>query len=95
MMFSDYCTLGELDGFIESQQCDYTLIAGDFNVDFDRGGRLASLFLFQNRILLFVILLIVSRLISPVREMTVLCTLVLTMLCVHSHSLPLLLIYIL
>ena len=92
MMFSDYCTLGELDGFIESQQCDYTLIAGDINVDFDRGGRL---FLFQNRILLFVIFLIVSRLISPVREMTVLCTLVLTMLCVHSHSLPLLLIYIL
>ena len=43
-MFSDYLnTLGELDGFIESQQCDYTLIAGDFNVDFDRGGRLASL----------------------------------------------------
>ena len=34
----DLNTLGELDGFIESQQCDYTLIAGDFNVDFDRGG---------------------------------------------------------
>ena len=42
--FSEYLnTLGELEGFIESQQCDYTLIAGDFNVDFVRGGPLASL----------------------------------------------------
>ena len=40
--FSEYLnTLGELEGFIESQQCDYTLIAGDFNVDFVRGGPLA------------------------------------------------------
>ena len=37
-------TLGELEGFIESQHCDSTLVAGDFNVDFDRGGPLASLF---------------------------------------------------
>ena len=36
-------TLGELEGFIESQHCDSTLVAGDFNVDFDRGGPLASL----------------------------------------------------
>ena len=42
--FAEYLnTLGELEGFIESQQCDYTLIAGDFNVDFARGGPLASL----------------------------------------------------
>ena len=42
--FSDYLnTLGELEGFIESQHCDSTLVAGDFNVDFDRGGPLASL----------------------------------------------------
>ena len=42
--FSEYLnTLGELEGFIESQQCDYTLIGGDFNVDFVRGGPLASL----------------------------------------------------
>ena len=35
--FSGYLnTLGELEGFIESQQCDQTLIAGDFNVDFVR-----------------------------------------------------------
>ena len=36
-------TLAELEGFIESQHCDFTLVAGDFNVDFDRGGPLASL----------------------------------------------------
>ena len=42
--FSDYLnTLGELEGFIESQHCDSTLVAGDFNVDFDHGGPLASL----------------------------------------------------
>ena len=42
--FSDYLnTLGELEGFIESQHCDFTHVAGDFNVDFDRGGPLASL----------------------------------------------------
>ena len=42
--FSDYLnTLRELEGFIESQHCDFTLVAGDFNVDFDRGGPLASL----------------------------------------------------
>ena len=42
--FSEYLnTLGELEGFIESQQCDYTLNAGYFNVDFVRGGPLASL----------------------------------------------------
>ena len=29
-------TLGELEGFIESQQFDRLVIAGDFNVDFDR-----------------------------------------------------------
>ena len=42
--YSEYLnTLGELEGFIDSQQCDQTLIAGDFNVDFVRGGPLASL----------------------------------------------------
>ena len=42
--YSDYLnTLGELEGFIESQQCDHTIVVGDFNVDFDRGGSLASL----------------------------------------------------
>ena len=35
--FSDYCnTLGELHGFIASQAHDVLLIAGDFNVDFNR-----------------------------------------------------------
>ena len=29
-------TLGELEGFIESQQFDRLVVAGDFNVDFDR-----------------------------------------------------------
>ena len=41
--YSDYLdTLGELGSFIESQQCDHTVV-GDFNVDFDCGGSLASL----------------------------------------------------
>ena len=36
--FSEYLnTLGELDEFINSQQCDVNLLVGDFNVDFDRG----------------------------------------------------------
>ncbi len=29
-------TLGELEGFIDSQSFDHLIIAGDFNVDFDR-----------------------------------------------------------
>ena len=42
--FSEYLqTLGELDGFIEFQQCDVNILVGDFNVDFDRGGPLAKL----------------------------------------------------
>ncbi len=37
--FGDYLiALGELEGFIDSQCYDHLLIAGDFNVDFDRGG---------------------------------------------------------
>ena len=37
--FTDYLnTLGELEGFIDSQSFDHILISGDFNVDFDRGG---------------------------------------------------------
>ena len=40
--FSEYLnTLGELDGFINSQQCD--VLVGDFNVDFYRGGTHAKL----------------------------------------------------
>ena len=35
--------LGELEGFIASQGCDLNIIAGDFNVDFDRGGQFAKL----------------------------------------------------
>ena len=39
--FNEYLnTLGELEGFRESQQC---ILVGDFNVDFDRGGALAKL----------------------------------------------------
>ena len=35
--FSEYLnTLGELQGFISSHQCDVTLVVGDFNVDFTR-----------------------------------------------------------
>ena len=42
--FSEYLqTLGELEGFIESQHCDINILVGDFNVDFDRGGPLAKL----------------------------------------------------
>ena len=42
--YSDYLnTLGELEGFIESQQCNHTIVVGDFNVDFDCGGSLAGL----------------------------------------------------
>ena len=36
-------TLGELQGFITSQHFDVLLIAGDFNVDFDRSGPFHSL----------------------------------------------------
>ena len=36
-------TLGELEGFIESQNCDVVIVAGDLNVDFDRGGYNAKL----------------------------------------------------
>ena len=35
--------LGELEGFIASQGCDVNIIAGDFNLDFDRGGQFAKL----------------------------------------------------
>ena len=42
--FNEYLnTLGELEGFLESQQCDVSILVGDFNVDFDRGGSLAKL----------------------------------------------------
>ena len=42
--YSDYLnTLGKLEGFIELQRCDHTIVVGDFNVDFNRGGSLASL----------------------------------------------------
>ena len=41
---SDYLnTLGELDGFINSQNCDGLVIVGDFNVDFCRQGPLHNL----------------------------------------------------
>ena len=36
---------GEIEGFIVSQQFDNIVLAGDFNVDFDRGGSLADLLL--------------------------------------------------
>ena len=36
-------TLGELEGFIDSQSFDHILISGDFNVDFDKGGDNAQL----------------------------------------------------
>lgn len=36
---------GEIEGFIDSQQCDNIVLAGDFNVDFDRGGSLADILL--------------------------------------------------
>ena len=39
--FNEYLnTLGELEGFLESQQC---ILVGDFNADFDRGGSLPKL----------------------------------------------------
>ena len=31
-------TLGEVEGFINSMQCDNNIIVGDFNADFDHGG---------------------------------------------------------
>ena len=36
-------TLGELEGFIDTQCCDVAMVVGDFNVDFDRDGPLAKL----------------------------------------------------
>ena len=42
--FSDYVdTLGELEGLCDSQQFDACIICGDFNVDFERTGRLVNL----------------------------------------------------
>ena len=38
-------TLGEIEGFIVSQQFDNIVLVGDFNVDFDRGGSSADLLL--------------------------------------------------
>ena len=41
---SDYlCTLGVIEGFVDTQQCDVNLLVGDFNVDFSRGGMLSNL----------------------------------------------------
>ena len=37
------CVLGKFEGFIASQGCDVNIIAGDFNVDFDRGGQFGKL----------------------------------------------------
>ena len=42
--YADYLnTLGELEGFIVSHSCDVNIVVGDFNVDFDQGGQLATL----------------------------------------------------
>ena len=42
--FVDYLhTLGELQGFLESQQCDVNILVGDLNVDFDRCSSLTRL----------------------------------------------------
>lgn len=42
--FDDYLIiLGELEGFMDSQQCDRNILVGDFNVDLDCGGCLADL----------------------------------------------------
>ena len=44
MSYSDYLnTLGDLEGFIECHNCDAVIVAGDFNVDFDRGGQNSKL----------------------------------------------------
>ena len=41
--FNEYLkTLGELEGFLESQRCDVSILVGDFNVDFDWGGALGK-----------------------------------------------------
>ena len=38
--YGDYLnTLGELEGFIELQNCDFVVIVGDFNVDFHHDGQ--------------------------------------------------------
>ena len=37
--FTEYLnTLGELEGFIETEKCDVNMLIGDFNVDFCRDG---------------------------------------------------------
>ena len=42
--YDDYLnTLGELEGFIDSQNCHFVIVVGDLNVDFDRGGEHAKL----------------------------------------------------
>ena len=50
-------TLGEIEGFVGSQEYDHIVVAGDFNVDFDRGGPIATLLdeLFLNLVWLSVI----------------------------------------
>ena len=41
--FNEYLkTLDELEGFLEYQQCDVSILVGDFNVDFDWGGALGK-----------------------------------------------------
>ena len=41
-------TLGEVEGFLDSQRFDYVAIVGDFNVDFARGGPLVKLICLMN-----------------------------------------------
>ena len=41
--FDEY--LGKLEGFLEFHKCDVNILAGDFNVDFSRGGSLTQLLL--------------------------------------------------
>ena len=80
-------TLGELEGFIDTQCCDVAMVVGDFNVDFDRDGPLAKL--------LNVICHFVIRSSSHMREMMVLAIPGLIMFFALSLTLPLLLMSLL
>ena len=88
-------TLGEVEGFIDSLQCDNNIIVGDFNAHFDRGGIAADLL--SDFVLdlnyLFVIYIIVNQFSLHMKGMMVLYVFGLTIFSVHRQSPSLILIF--
>ena len=87
--------LGEIEGFIDSQEFDVCLIVGDFNVDFSRGGSLKDMLCcFMSGFSLFACDLLYNVDHPPTREMTGWYVHGLTIFFVHNLFLTLLLRYI-